>query len=263
MERFIDYIESSCSGLGKSHSAYRYKKKVLDEMTEKANMLTRAGLKDEKVLKDLIADEYGNVQAGFKKWEKENRRKKFTKTVLPIGAIISLVLILLTYFAVSGFTGAWSKTWLIIVGGVFAIIIFALGVAISEICRMRRVFHPIARLLLVISTVLLFVFAFLYTIMMIPGMTSWPLLPVGIIFALVADMLFAFVTKQKLRTISVLVYMPVISTMLYVILSAYGVISWISGWPVVLLGLVADLVYILFIIMSNAKYFMYKQGVDE
>ena len=110
---------------------------------------------------------------------------------------------------------------------------------------------------------LLFVFAFLYTIMMIPGMTSWPLLPVGIIFALVVDMLFAFVTKQKLRTISVLVYMPVISTMLYVILSAYGVISWISGWPVVLLGLVADLVYILFIIMSNAKYFMYKQGVDE
>ena len=61
MERFIDYIESSCSGLGKSHSAYRYKKKVLDEMTERANEITRTGLKDEKVLCDIITEEYPDL----------------------------------------------------------------------------------------------------------------------------------------------------------------------------------------------------------
>ena len=57
--------------------------------------------------------------------------------------------------------------------------------------------------------------------------------------------------------------MPAIAAMLYIILSAYGVISWLTGWPVVLLGLVADFIYIIYIVMSNAKYFVYKQEVDE
>ena len=46
------------------------------------------------------------------------------------------------------------------------------------------------------------VFAFLFSIMMVPEITSWPILPAGIILALIADLAFAFVTQQKLRTIS-------------------------------------------------------------
>lgn len=263
MKSFIDYIESSCADLGNSQSAYRYKKKILDEMTEKANALTRTGLKDESVLRDLIAGEYPDLKEGFARYQKENRKAKLLKVGLPVGCIVSLVLILITYFAVSFLTSAWDKTWLIIVGGVFAIIIFCLGVAINEICHLRRVFHPIARVLIVGCIVLLAVFAFLFFLMMTPGITVWPILPAGIIAALIADLGFAFATKQKLRTISLFVYMPVIATMMYIILAAYSVVSWIGGWPIILLGLVADFLYILYVIMSNAKYFMYKQEVDE
>ena len=263
MKNFIDYIEASCADLGNSQSAYRYKKKVLDEMTEKANALTRAGLKDENVLKDLISEAYPDLKGGFARYQKENRKSKFLKVGLPVGCLVSLVLILITYFAVSFLTSAWNKTWLIIVGGVFALIIFCLSVAIAKICSMRRVFHPIARVLIIGCTVLFAVFAFLFFLMMIPEMTVWPMLPGGIIAALLADLVFAFVTKQKLRTISLFVYMPVIATMMYIILAAYNVVSWLGGWPIILLGLVADFLYILFVIMSNAKYFMYKQEVDE
>ncbi len=263
MKSFIDYIEASCADLGNSQSAYRYKKKVLDEMTEKANTLTRAGLKDENVLKDLVAGEYPDLKGGFARYLKENRKAKLLKVGLPVGCLVSLVLIFITYFAVSFITSAWSKTWLIIVGGIFALIILCFGVAIAKICSMRRVFHPIARLLIIACTVLIAVFAFLFSIMMVPEMTSWPILPAGIILALIADLAFAFVTQQKLRTISLLVYMLIISTLMYVILAAYSVVSWIGGWPIILLGLVADFLYILFIIISNAKYFMYKQEVDK
>ena len=160
-------------------------------------------------------------------------------------------------------TDAWSKTWLIIVGGFFSLIIFYFAYAIKKICGMRRVFHPIARVLIAMSTVLVAVFAFLYTVMMVPDMISWPIIPGGVALALVADLVFSFVTKQKLRTISLFVYMPAMAAMLYIILSAYGIITWTAGWPVVLLGLVADFAYIIYIIMSNAKYFAYKQEVDE
>ena len=263
MKSFIDYIETSCADLGESQAAYSYKKKVLDEMTEKANALTRTGLKDENVLKDLIANEYPDLKGGFNLYKKENRKAKLLKVGLPVGYIVSLVLILITYFAVSFITSAWSKTWLIIVGGIFAMIIFGLGLAIAKICTMRRVFHPIARVLIVGCTVLLALLAFLFSLMMIPGFTAWPILPAGIIAALLADLAFAFFTKQKLRTISLFVYMPVIATMMYIILAAYSVVTWLGGWPIILLGLVADFIYILYIIMSNAKYFMYKQEVDE
>lgn len=263
MNKLIEYIETSCENLGAGQSAYRYKKKILDEMTERYNEITRAGLKDEKVLTDLVSDEFCNLEENYEKYEKKKRRAKLLKIGLPVSGLCFLILILVAYFTVSAVTDAWSKTWLIIVGGVFSMIIFYFSFAIVKLCSMRRVFHPIARVLIVGCTVLLAVFMFLFFIMMIPEHLSWPILPGGIIVALLADLVFAFATKQKLRTISLFVYMPAVSTMLYIILSAYNVVSWGGGWPIILLGLAIDLVYILYVIISNAKYFMYKQEVEE
>ncbi len=264
MTGFIEYIETSCAGLKDSQSVYRYKKKLLDEMTEKSKEYVYSGLKDEKVINDLIADEFCNLEANYPKYEKKRRRAEFLKVFLPVFGVASFVLIFFAYFSVSALTHAWDKTWLIIVGGVFSLIIFYSTFAVAKLCTMRRIFHPIARVLIIGCTVLAAVFTFLFVLMMTPDeVVSWPIVPGGIIAALLADLIFAYVTKQKLRTISLFVYMPAISTMLYIILSAYGVISWSTGWPTVLLGLVADFVYILLVIIYNTKYFMYKQEVDE
>lgn len=263
MNKLIDYIETSCEKLGNNQSSYRYKKMILDEMTQRADEITHAGLKDEKVLTDLIADEFCDLEANYAKYEKKKHRAKLLKIGLPVGGLIFLILIFVAYFSVSAATGAWSKTWLIIVGGVFAMIIFYLSFAIAKLCSMRRVFHPIARVLIVGCTVLFAVFMFLFFLMMIPEHLSWPILPGGIIIALLADLVFAFATKQKLRTISLFVYMPAVSTMLYIILSAYNVVTWGGGWPIILLGLVADVAYIIYVIISNMKYFTYKQEVEE
>lgn len=65
MTGFIEYIETSCAGLKDSQSVYRYKKKLLDEMTEKSKEYVYSGLKDEKVINDLIADEFCNLEANF------------------------------------------------------------------------------------------------------------------------------------------------------------------------------------------------------
>ena len=263
MNRFIEYIENSCKNLEQNQDTFHYKKKLLDEMNEKAKEITKAGLKDQKVLSDLIADEYPDLEAGYAKHKKNKRRKKLLKVGLPIGSAVFTVLLLIAFFIVSSATGAWDKTWLIVVGGDFAVVILWLSIAIAKLCTMRRVFHPIARVLISGCVLLFAVFMFLSFLMLMPELLVWPILPAGIIIALICDLIFAFTTKQKLRTISLFVYMPTISTMLYIILAAYKIVTWAAGWPIVFVGLAADIAYIVYVIMSNMKYFTYKQEVEE
>ena len=211
MTDFIDYIETSCRNLKDNHMTYLYKKSLLDRMTERANEMTQAGLRNEKVIADLISDEFGDLEnsyPNFVKAEKRRQRAQLLKFVLPVGGIIAFILIFIAYFTVSRFTRAWDKTWLIIVGGIFAMIIFYLSFAIRKLCRMQRVFHPIARVLIAGCVMLFMVFVFLFWLMMLPdNIITWPIIPGGIILVLISDLLFAYATKQKFRTVSLLVYM--------------------------------------------------------
>ena len=263
MKRFIEHIENSCKNLADNQSTFRYKKMVLDKMTQRADEIVGAGLTDEKVLTDLMTEEFCDLEAGYEKHEKLKRRKKLLKVGLPVGSLVFIIMIIIAFFAVSSATGAWNKAWLIIVGGVFAVVIMWLIIAIAKLCTMRRVFHPIARVLIAGCALMFAVFMFLLFLIMMPQLLVWPILPAGVIIALLADLAFAFVTKQKLRTISLFVYMPTISTMLYIILSAYRFVTWSAGWPIIFIGLAIDVAYIIYIIASNMKYFTYKQEVEE
>ncbi len=266
MQQLIEHIESSCAGLKDSPMSYLYKRKLLDDMTQRVSEIRKAGLEDDKIVTDIIIDEFGNLSEGygaFVKEKKKQRRAKIMKYAFPVGGLITLVLIFAAYFSVSGITGAWDKTWLIIVGGIFAMIIFYFSFAVNTLSHMRKVFHPIARLLIFICMMLVTVYTFLFWLMMLPDEALlWPVFPGGVILSLVADLIFAYTTKQKFRTVSLFVYMPVIATMLYIILAAYSIIAWKSGLYVVLLGLGADLIYIFSIVMANIKYFMYKQEAE-
>lgn len=266
MNRIIDYIENSCNDLKDSSTVYRYKKGVLDRMLTRSDEVIHAGLKDEKVMLDLLADEVGDLKDGYKAFlseEKKKRRRKLMKIGFPVGGLVALILILAAFFIVSNITGAWSKTWLIIVGGIFAMVIFFLSFAIRKLCSMRRIFQPFARVLLAICVMLVTVFAFLFCLMMVPAITAWPILPAGVSLMFVADLILAFATKQKFRTVSLLVYLPAIAAMFYIVFAGYGIVTWSAGWLIVLLGPVADIAYIFSVIMSNMKYFTYKQEVEE
>ncbi len=262
MRDFIEYIEASCVKLPDNHITYLYKKYILDEMTDRANEVTHAGLRDERVLADLMADEYPDLERNYYAWAKEYKKKQRAKKMrltFGVGGLIFFILMFVVYFEVSKATGAWDKTWLIIVGGIFAMIIFYLSFVIKRICKMRRIFHPIARALIAGCVMLFTVFMFLFWLMMVPELVVWPILMVGIILVFVADIIFAFATRQKFRTVTAMAYTFPIFTMAYIILSAYNVINWLTGWPIILLGFVVDLVAILFIALSNAKYFTYKK----
>ena len=131
LKNFIEYIEESCKNIKDSHIAYKYKRKILDEMTERANEITGAGLRDEKVIADLIAQEYPDLEQNYYVYEKEEKKKaraSLLRKIFAIGGVLFFIAIFVAYFSISKSTGAWSKTWLIIVGGIFSMIIFNISI---------------------------------------------------------------------------------------------------------------------------------------
>ena len=263
---FIDYIEESCKNIEDNHISYIFKKKLLDKMTNRANEMSKAGLRDEKVIADLLASEFPDIEnqyLEFEKAEKKKARSKFLRTVFALGGVIYFIAIFATYFFVSGATGDWGKTWLIIIGGIFSMIIFYVSFLIKRLYHWHRFLHPLARILVAGCVMLASIFVFLFVLMMFdPGM-SWIIVILGIMATLIADLIFAFTTKQKFRTIFLFAYMPVLATMLYIVLAGSGLITWLAGWPIIFVGLAVDFIIALTIAASNAKYFMYKQEDDE
>ncbi len=266
MRNFIEYIEESCKNIKDSQLSYKYKKKLLDEMIERANQITAAGLRDEKVLADLIADEYPDIEKNYYIYEKEEKKKsraKFLRIVFAIGGVLFFIATFVAYFAISNATGAWSKTWLIIIGGIFSMIIFYTSFLIKRLYHWHRFLHPLARVLIAGCVMLFTVFVFLFVLMMVQPVSSWPIIILGILVGFIADLIFAFTTKQKFRTVSLFVYMPAMFTILYIILAGFKVITWGAGWPIIFLGIAVDLIIALTIVAYNAKYFMYKQEDEE
>lgn len=265
MKDFVEYIESSCAGIADTPVLYRFKRKLLDEITERANEVTASGLSDDNVVYDLIKDEHPDLKAEYAKFAEEYRLKKrasFMRKVIAIGTVLFAVVMFLLYFTLSFSTGRWDLTWLIIVGGVFAIVIFLLSFLIKRLCRMKRIFHPIARMLVAGSIMLVTVFAFLTALVVFDMELAWTIIPAGIIVMFVSDGIFARITRQKLRIINYFIYIPAAAAMLYVILGAHLVVSWNRGWLLVILGVAVDIAIMLGVAINNSRY-IYKQEDDD
>lgn len=265
MKDFIDYIEDSCADIPDGKMLYSYKKKLFDEITERANEIIHSGLTDRAVLCDLIRDEYPDIKRGYEAFaEAENKktRSKFMRKLNFIGSALFLLILFGAYFAVSFTMRCWSVSWLIIVGGISALTVYLLSFAIKKLCRMRRIFQLLARVLTAVCIMLVAVFAFLFCLMLLPVAHSWTIVLAGVILAFAAGAVFAAVTKQKLAIINYFLYIPASAALLYVILAAYNIVSWNYGWLIIIGAVAADIAIAAGVMINNAKY-IYKQEAED
>lgn len=265
MEEYIRYIEDTLAGMPDDGTLYRYKRKVLDEMTERANEITHAGLKDEKVLADLVEDEFPDLKGGYARFREEERRKQRAKKrrmAMLIGIPAYVLVVTFLYLVISFATGRWAQTWLIMEGGMSLLILFATGLGVCKLCTMRRIFHPIARVLIALDIMLAVTFVFLFCLVLFQPAKIWLVFIGGVIALLAADAIFAAVTRQKLAIINYLLYIPACTALLYVILAALAVIPWSPGWMIILLGVLADIAIIIGVMINNSKY-IYRQEVED
>lgn len=265
MKKFIQTIEDACKDVKYSEILYQYKRNLLDEMNDRACDVRQAGLRDEGVIEDLILSEYSDIRGDFDRYyaaEKRRKKEALEHKLLLIGTPLLIVLSVAIYIIQGILFDSWAGNWLIIVGTVFAMCILCMMAGVRKIMRLKKIFHPIARLLTAGSVMLVAVFIFLLCGVTIGWSASWPIVPGGVAALLIGDLIFAFLTRQKFAMINTFVYLPAIFTMLYIILAAFNIVSWGRGWALIFLGIALDAVIGICILLNNAKY-KYKQEVED
>lgn len=261
---FISYIEGAFAGVSDTDTLYRYKRGVLEKMTARANEIAAAGLQNEAVLNDLIISEFPNLQedyANYDRLERKRRRRKQMNTFLIFGSAALILTLVLAFLGIGFLTGAWSPAWLLVPVGILVWTAFLLGVFVCRITEKRRLFHPIARVLLALAVMCITVSVFLILLVAAAWQQAWVIFPAGVICMYIADGIYAFVTHQKLRIINYLLYIPAAAPMVYVILGGLSVIPWHPGWLIVPLSVLLDLILVLCKIAENSKY-KYRPEVD-
>ena len=111
---------------------------------------------------------------------------------------------------------------------------YLLSLGVGKITSMKRIFHIFARILLAMDVMVLTVAAFLFSLVMIGFLKSWVIVIAGVALIFVVDGIYMYRTKVRLAIINWLIYIPVVATMLYIILSGLGILAWNTGWMLII-----------------------------
>ncbi len=245
MNNFLEYIESSFKNMKETESLYKYKQKLIAEMTDRANELVATGLRDDKIIAQIIMGEYPDLVSAYQR-EQNTKKKKgnfLQRSALAIVGIICFVFgLVVTFLAVSFATGAWSRTWLILVGGIFIALIVAMIIFSSKLIGKTGKFTIPSRLMCIASVFLFAVLYFLVMTLVFHVKGSWISFIFAVPLSLILDVILSVYFNKKTGILSVLIYLPVIFTLLYAALSIAGIIPWHPGWLLILLGVFIDMV---------------------
>ena len=195
---FTDFAEKELKKLPNTKSAYLYKQEIIARMTERANELVESGLSDNKVINDLVIDEFKNIEKEYYVRLKNKKKKKKAQNKSSIAAlgIIGYVLLLVgAFLGVSFVTGAWDKTWLIIVVGILGAVIAGLAAACITAFAKKKKFAIFALLLAIPS-----ITSLVYVVLGITGILAWHpgwLVVVGSIFVDFILVLVRVITSSK------------------------------------------------------------------
>lgn len=167
---FTDYAEKELKKLPNTKSAYLYKQEIIARMTARSNELVESGLSDNKVINELIINEFSDIEKEYYerlKKKKKNEKAKNKGSVVALG-IIGYILVLVGAFLGIGFaTGDWSK-WIIIVVGVLGAVIAGLALACVKAFAKKKKFAIFALLLAIPA-----ITALVYVILGLTGILDW------------------------------------------------------------------------------------------
>lgn len=265
MVSFQDHIDNALTGLAEKETLYEFKKDLLDEMTDRANSLIKKGLTDDKVINELIISEYPHIKADYIKILKEKKAQKRAARIglLTAAGVAAYVFVLTAiYLAVSFITGLWGKTWLIMVGGIFAAILGGIFLLVKRSVKSKGVFRPLSRIFLAVGVFIIATFMFLCLEMLTQVSSAWLIFLFAVIAALVTDSVYATLTKQHLAVINYMIYIPIAAAVTYVALGIGGLMPWHPGWLIIVFSVVADLFIAVALIIGNGKYMRNGEVLD-
>ena len=257
MQQFIDYLDSALPDLHNDKILYKFKRNLLEEMNARYLEISRRGITDQKVITDLVISEHPNVRGECFKYAQSATAAKRAKTrvlLRVIGSAIYFIALILLIIVAKFYANGISHTWLIFVDGTLLWISYMLSLAVAKITSFKRIFHIFARLLLSVDIMVFSVAAFLFVQIALGFSKGWVLIIAGVALAFVGDAAYAHFTKVKFAIINYLLYIPIISTMLYIIFASLNVTSWGKGWILIILSLLVDVIVMYASLLKNRHY---------
>lgn len=168
---FTDYADKELKKLPNTKSAYLYKQEVIARMTARANELVESGLSDNKVINELVINEFSDIEKEYYERLKKKKKSKNAKnkgSLMALGIIGYVLLLVGAFLGVSFVTGAWDKTWLIVVVGILGAVIAGLAAGCLAVFAKKKKFAIFA-LLLVIPAIT----ALTYVVLGLTGLLAW------------------------------------------------------------------------------------------
>lgn len=260
---YTDWAMEEMSSLPNTKSAYLYKQEVISKMTERANALVDMGLKDNQIINELIKDEFKNINREYYETQKQKQkatRKKTAGKLSVLGVIGYTLLLVLFFLGISFASGAWGKTWLIMVSGILLPLAAAMFMSSNSIGGKKAVFNFASRFLMSSAIMLVCIVIFLVATFLTTMPHTWLIFLFAIVLILAVDMAMAFAAKQKTAIFSCLLYIPAIASLLYVIFGFLHILPWHPGWMLIVLSVVADIVIAASGVLKGAKV---KEEIDE
>lgn len=265
MRDMTQYIENALKDTPYDDILLKFERKLISEWNAMTGRVKKAGLADENVIFDLFFSGHPDLPgeyAAFRKAELKKRREKILHRFLIWATPVYSLIMIAVYLAVSFLTYNWSQSWLIIIGFI-TIWVDTVGLLlVFEIASKRRLFHPIARVILGLSVMMTTTLVYLVGLIIFAIPRFWVMFPAGVFLMYCADAVFAKLTGQKLRIINYLIYIPAGAPMIYVVLAGLHLIPWHPGWMIVLLAVIIDVFIIIGKVLENRKY-IYRPGEED
>ena len=254
-DKFKKFLEDAFRSISPTQAAMELRKQTLRDMMARAQELRIKGMTDEDLIFDTVLEDYEDLGAKLKEFEKQEVIVRSAKRNLLLGFVVSVavvVILSLTYVLIGALTHVWHPTWLIMVGGIFLglAVIFAI-VSVKAIAK-KRFF--VLRLLVALTEVLLAVFVFLLLQIVFALPQAWMTFLAMVALILGADTVIAFFTNSKSKWFELPVFVEVFSVMLYIALGILTSGFWHPGWLLCLVGALFALAELIcFIAIRNSK----------
>ncbi len=256
MKKIMEYIESSFDGYPQTDSLYKFKQNLISEFTDRANELTHSGLSDSNVITDLIIDEHPDLKKEYDSLIKEEKLKKRKKRNRVLRVVISAMYFLfaLLAFLVIGFaTGAWGKTWVILVTATLLFISYIIILIVKSLTRRKSMFHPVSRILLAVNVFIYATVAFLILFVVFRLKLAWLAFIFGVLVMMSVDGIYAEKAAERFAIFFHIGYIIPASVMFYIIFISLGLIPAHPGWIMIPASLLIVLAVILARIFINNK----------
>ena len=258
MKELMNYIDSSLEGLTDDKYLYNYKKRIVSEITERANEITHTGISDEKVIADIIKSQYPDIRKDYenyrisidKKREAKSRRRK---TLL--GSVIYFSALVLVFLLVSFIKRDWARSWIFLVNGVCLYIAYMCLSTVMTLSEKIDRFRIISRALIAISVFNFALPVFLVLAILLNVSHPWLVFLFAILIMLIADGIFIEKINNRFAIFYHIAYILPAMTSLYFILGTMRIIRWHPGWLMIPASFL-----IMFIVIAARLSIHKKQG---